>query len=110
MLDDRVTSVATILSRIDAQGQIAGLSRDEMIEQVVTFRSGALPADLEYVEERTIGASLGEASIRSGVFASVAGLTLVLLFMLGYYRLAGVNACSIGLNLLMLMALVALFR
>jgi protein-export membrane protein SecD/preprotein translocase SecF subunit len=109
VLDDRVTSVANILSRIDAQGQITGLSREEMIEQVVTFRSGALPADLEYVEEHTIGASLGEASIRSGVLASIGGLVLVMLFMLGYYRLAGVNAVvSIVLNLLILVALVAL--
>ena len=109
VLDGRVTSVATIQSRIDAQGQIAGLSHEEMIEQVITFKSGALPADLEYVEERTIGASLGEASIRSGVLASVGGLTLVMLFMLGYYRLAGVNAViSIVLNLLILVALVAL--
>jgi SecD/SecF fusion protein len=109
VLDDRVTSVANIQSRIDAQGQIVGLSREEMIEQVVTFRSGALPADLEYVAEHTIGASLGEASIRSGVLASVAGLVLVMLFMLGYYRLAGVNAVvSIVLNLLILIALIAL--
>ncbi len=109
VLDDRVTSVANIQSRIDAEGQIAGLSREEMIEQVVTFRSGALPADLEYVNERTIGASLGESSIRSGVLASIAGLVLVMLFMLAYYRLAGVNAVvSIVLNLLILIALVAL--
>jgi SecD/SecF fusion protein len=109
VLDDRVTSVANIQSRIDAQGQITGLSREEMIEQVVTFRSGALPADLEYVNERTIGASLGEASIRSGVLASSAGLVLVMLFMLAYYRLAGVNAVvSIVLNLLILIALITL--
>jgi SecD/SecF fusion protein len=109
VLDDRVTSVANIQSRIDAQGQIVGLSREGMIEQVVTFRSGALPADLEYVNERTIGASLGEASIRSGVLASIAGLVLVMLFMVGYYRLAGVNAVvSIVLNLLILIALIAL--
>jgi SecD/SecF fusion protein len=108
VLDDRVTSVANIQSRIDAQGQIVGLSREEMMEQVITFRSGALPADLEYVEEHTIGASLGEASIRSGVLASIAGLVLVMLFMLAYYRLAGVNAIvSIILNLLILIALVA---
>ena len=79
-----------------------------MVEQVITFKSGALPADLEYVEERTVGASLGEASIRSGVLASVGGLTLVVLFMLAYYRLTGLNALmSILLNLLILLALVA---
>jgi protein-export membrane protein SecD/preprotein translocase SecF subunit len=109
VLDGRVTSVATILSRIDGHGQIAGLSHDEMIEQVITFKAGALPADLEYVEEHTIGASLGEASIRSGVLASVGGLTLVMLFVVGYYRLAGLNAViSIALNLLILLAFVAL--
>ncbi len=108
VLDDRVTSVATILSRIDDHGQITGISREEMNEQVITFKSGALPADLEYVEERTVGASLGAASIRSGVLASVGGLTLVALFMLAYYRLTGLNALmSILLNLLILLALVA---
>ena len=108
VLDNRVMSVATIQSRIDDQGQIAGVSREEMIEQVINLNSGALPADLEYVEERTIGASLGAASIRAGVLASLGGLGLVLLFMLGYYRLAGVNALiSVVLNLLILLALMA---
>ncbi len=108
VLDNRVTSVATIESRIDDQGQIAGVSREEMIEQVINLNSGALPADLEYVEERTVGASLGAASIRAGVLASLGGLVLVLLFMLAYYRLAGVNALvSVVLNLLILLALMA---
>ena len=108
VLDDRVTSVATIQSRIDDQGQIAGLTREEMIEQVITFKSGALPADLEYVAERTVGASLGASSIRSGVLASAGGLTIVMMFMLVYYRQAGLNAVvSIALNLLILVALVA---
>jgi protein-export membrane protein SecD/preprotein translocase SecF subunit len=108
ILDNRVMSVATIESRIDTQGQIAGLSREEMIEQVINLNSGALPADLEYVEEQTIGASLGAASIRAGVLASLGGLTLVVLFMLAYYRQAGVNALiSVGLNLLILLAIMA---
>jgi protein-export membrane protein SecD/preprotein translocase SecF subunit len=108
VLDDRVTSLATILSRIDAEGQITGLSREEMIEQVINFKSGALPADLEYEEERTIGASLGAASIRSGVLASLGGLTFIMVFLLGYYRLAGLNAVTtIVLNLLILLGLVA---
>jgi protein-export membrane protein SecD/preprotein translocase SecF subunit len=108
VLDNRVTSVATIESRIDDQGQIAGVSREEMMEQVINLNSGALPADLEYVEERMVGASLGAASIRAGVLASLGGLVLVLLFMLAYYRLAGVNALvSVVLNLLILLALMA---
>jgi protein-export membrane protein SecD/preprotein translocase SecF subunit len=108
VLDNRVMSVATIQSRIEDQGQIAGVSRDEMIEQVINLNSGALPADLEYVEERTVGASLGAASIRAGVLASLGGLGLVLLFMLAYYRRAGVNALvSVLLNLLVLLAIMA---
>jgi protein-export membrane protein SecD/preprotein translocase SecF subunit len=108
VVDNRVTSVATIVSRIDDQGQITGVSREEMIEQVITLKSGALPADLEYTEEHMIGASLGDASIRAGVLASMGGLTLVVLFMLAYYRLAGLNALmSIVLNLLILVGLVA---
>ena len=108
VLDNRVMSVATIQTRIDDQGRIAGVSREEMIEQVITLNSGALPADLEYAEERTVGASLGAASIRAGVLASLGGLGLVLLFMLSYYRLAGVNALiSVVLNLLILLAIMA---
>jgi protein-export membrane protein SecD/preprotein translocase SecF subunit len=108
VLDDRVMSVATIQSRIADQGQIAGVSREEMIEQVINLNSGALPADLAYVEERTVGASLGAASIRAGVLASLGGLGLVLLFMLSYYRLAGVNALvSVVLNLVILLAFMA---
>ena len=108
VLDNRVTSVATIQSRIDDEGQISGVSREEMVEQVINLNSGALPADLEYVEERTIGASLGAASVRAGVLASLGGLALVLLFMLTYYRLTGVNAViSVVLNLLILLAIMA---
>jgi protein-export membrane protein SecD/preprotein translocase SecF subunit len=108
VLDDRVMSVATIQSRISDQGQIAGVSREEMIEQVINLNSGALPADLEYVEERTVGASLGAASIRAGVLASLGGLGLVLMFLLSYYRLAGLNALvSIVLNLIILLAFMA---
>jgi SecD/SecF fusion protein len=108
VLDDRVVSIATIESRIDDRGQIAGVSRDEMIEQVINLNAGALPAGLEYVEERTVGASLGAASIRAGVLASLGGLVLVLLFMLAYYRMAGVNAAmSVLLNLLVLLAVMA---
>ena len=108
VLDNRVTSVATIESRIDDQGQIAGVSREEMIEQVINLNSGALPADLEYVDERMVGASLGAASIRAGVLASLGGLGLVLLCLLAYYRLAGINAIvSVVLNLLILLAIMA---
>jgi preprotein translocase subunit SecD len=109
VLDGRVSAVATIISRIDDQGQIVGLSRDEMLEQVINLRSGALPADLDYVEERMVSASLGRDSVRAGIAASVGGLVLVAAFMLAYYRFMGLNAIvSISLNLLFLMAFAAL--
>ncbi|HET7220829.1 MAG TPA: protein translocase subunit SecD [Vicinamibacterales bacterium] len=108
MLDGRVMSVAMINSRIDGEGQIVGVSREEMVQQVINMKSGALPADLEYVEERTIGASLGKASVRAGVLASVAGLALVVLFMVSYYKRTGLNAfASMVLNLLILLGIMA---
>jgi protein-export membrane protein SecD/preprotein translocase SecF subunit len=109
VLDGRVASVATINSRIDESGQIVGFNRDEMLDQVVTLRSGALPADMEYVADHAVGASLGREAIRSGVVASAGGLALVGLFMLAYYRRSGVNALvSIAVNLLILVGLIAL--
>jgi predicted molibdopterin-dependent oxidoreductase YjgC len=57
---------------------ISGTSREEMLEQIINLKSGSLPADLEYIEEHMIGASLGAASIRSGLAASVGSLVLVL--------------------------------
>ena len=108
VIDDRVLSVATIISRIEDRGQIVGLTREEMIEQVITLKSGALPAGLDYLDQRTVSATLGEDSIRAGVLASMASLALVTVFMLVYYRAMGVNALvSIVLNLLVLMALMA---
>jgi preprotein translocase subunit SecD len=108
VVDGRVISVATILGRIDGEGQIVGLGREELMEQVIALNAGALPADLEFIEETTVGASLGRESVRAGVLASLGGLALVALFMLAYYQLMGVNALvSIALNLLILLAFVA---
>ena len=82
VLDNRVMSVATIQGRITDSGQITGINRDEMVDTVITLKSGALPASMDYLEERTIGPSLGAESIRAGFMASLAGLVLVVLFML----------------------------
>ncbi|MDQ3491278.1 MAG: protein translocase subunit SecD, partial [Acidobacteriota bacterium] len=71
----------------------------------LTLRSGALPAEIEYLEERTVGPSLGADSIRSGVTASLAGLIFIVLFMLVYYRGSGINAViALVLNLLLTLA------
>jgi preprotein translocase subunit SecD len=109
VLDDRVRSVATIQGRITDSGQITGISREEMLDQVITLKSGALPASLDYLEERTVGPTLGADSIRAGVTASLAGLVIVILFMLFYYRLTGLNAVvSVLINLTILVGLMAM--
>jgi preprotein translocase subunit SecD len=108
VLDRRVMSVATIQDRITDNGQINGISREEMADLVITLKSGALPASLTYEEERTVGPSLGRESIEAGVMASLGGLGLVILFMLFYYRLTGINAVlSIVVNLLILLGMMA---
>ena len=72
------------------------------------LRSGALPANLTYLEERTVGPSLGADSVRAGVLSAAGGLLMVTLFMLFYYRLAGFNALiSIAVNLIILLGLMA---
>jgi preprotein translocase subunit SecD len=108
ILDGRVMSVATIQGRIFDNGQINGISREEAADLVITLKSGALPASMTYLEERTVGPSLGAESIRAGVLASLGGLGLVVVFMLAYYKLTGLNAIvSIGVNLLILLGMMA---
>ena len=110
VLDDRIVSVATILERISDRGQIVGLTREEAVDLAISLRAGALPASVDYLHQTTVSATLGQASIRAGVLASVGGLALVALFMLAYYRAAGLNAVvSIVLNLLIQLALLAYF-
>jgi preprotein translocase subunit SecD len=76
----------------------------------LTLRRGAQPASQGYLEERTAGPSLGEDSIRAGVLASIGGLLLVVLFMLIYYKVTGLNAVvSIVANLVILLGLMAYF-
>ena len=108
VLDKRVMSVATIQDRITDNGQINGIGREEMQNLVITLKSGARPASLTYEEERTVGPSLGRESIEAGVLASIGGLVMVVLFMLAYYRLTGLNAVvSIVVNLLILLGMMA---
>jgi preprotein translocase subunit SecD len=110
VLDDRVMSAPTIQGRITDNGQITGITREEMQDLVITLKSGALPATLTYLEERTVGPSLGRDSIRAGVTAAIGGLLLVLLFMLFYYRLAGLNAVTaVAANLLLLLGAMGYF-
>ena len=108
VLNDEVKSIAFIKSQIFDQGQIDGKFTKQSGEDLaLTLKSGALPAKIEYQEERTVGPSLGADSIRAGVEASIGGLLFVIIFMLFYYRGAGINAV-IALCLNMLLTLAAL--
>jgi preprotein translocase subunit SecD len=109
VLDGRVQSAPEIQGRITNEGRISGSFTQEEVQNLsLVLRSGALPASLTYLEERTIGPSLGADSIRSGIIASVAGLILVVLFMLAFYKLSGVNAIvALVFNLIILLGLMA---
>jgi preprotein translocase subunit SecD len=106
VLNGEVKSIAYIKSQIYDQGQITGRFTQQSAEDLaLTLRSGALPAPIEYLEERTVGPSLGADSIRAGVRASLVGLGLVVLFMLFYYRGSGVNAVvALILNMILMLA------
>lgn len=105
ILDDRVQSAPVIQSRIDDEGRITGVfTQQEVADLSLVLRSGALPATLTYLEERTVGPSLGADSVRAGVMASGVGLGLVAVFMLFYYKLSGINAIlSVAMNLVILL-------
>lgn len=109
LLDGRVETAPTIEGRITDEGQISGVfTQQEAADLGLVLRSGALPASLTYLEERTIGPTLGADSVRAGVIASVSGLVAVAIFMLVYYRLSGINAIvAVGMNLLILMGFMA---
>ena len=112
VLNNEVKSIAYIKSAISDSGEISGrFTKQSADDLVLTLRSGALPASIEYMEERTVGASLGDDSIRSGVRASMVGLIMVVLFMLVYYRGSGVNAVvALILNMILMIAGLILFQ
>jgi preprotein translocase subunit SecD len=105
VLDSKVMEVATIQEQIHDQGRISGgFSEQQTRDLALTLRSGALPAGIKYLEERTVGPSLGIDSIRAGVRAAIVGMVAVMVFMLFYYRAAGINAdLGLILNLVILL-------
>jgi preprotein translocase subunit SecD len=111
VLDNRVQEVAVIKEAIRDTGVINGrFTQQETQDLSMTLRSGALPAGIKYLEERTVGPSLGADSIRSGVRAAVVGMLAVLIFMLVYYGWAGVNAdVALILNLVILLGFMGYF-
>ena len=105
VLGGRVREVANIKNAIRDSGEIEGsFSADEVEVLSKMLRTGALPASLNYLEDRTVGASLGADSIKEGVTAAIVGVLLVMLFMLVYYRGSGINAdLALFLNLVILL-------
>jgi preprotein translocase subunit SecD len=110
VLEHRVYSAPVINGRIDDSGIIEGnFSQESAHDLALVLRAGALPASIKYLEERTVGPSLGADSIRHGVQASVLSLLVVMAFMLFYYRISGGNAVlALILNLIILLAVLAL--
>ncbi len=109
--DKKIISLATIQSALNRQFRITGLdSPQEASEISLLLRSGALAAPMGFVEERTIGPSLGEENVRTGVASVQLGLALVLIFMLVYYRVFGFAAnIALTVNLVLLVAVMSIF-
>src|SRR5579864_283891 len=106
VLDNKVQEVASIKEPIRDQGSISGghMTEQQAKDLSMVLRSGALPASIKYLQEETVGPSLGADSIRSGVRAAVIGMVAVLIFMLVYYRGAGINAdVALIMNLIILL-------
>lgn len=109
VLDKCVYSAPEINGRIDDRGMIEGsFTQQSAHDLALVLRAGALPASIKYLQQATVGPSLGADSIRHGVEASVLSLIVVMLFMLFYYRLSGANAVlALILNLVILLAFLA---
>ena len=110
VLDNKVQSAPVIRSSIGGRGQITGqFTYQEAKDLSIVLRAGALPAPVKIIEETTVGPSLGKESIEKGVKAGIAGLILVMVFMVVYYKLSGVIAdLALLMNVAVLWAALAL--
>ncbi len=113
ILDKKVISAPRINEQINSPtAEITGkFSVDDAEDLAIKLRSGALPASMTFLEERTVGPSLGRDSIRKGIKSAIWGLIIVMGFMLFYYKLAGLNAdIALILNMLYLLGGLAYFH
>lgn len=112
VLDGKIQEVANIADRISDSGIIHGRFTIEEAEDIaLVLRAGALPAEIKYLEERTIGPSLGADSIRKGLISIIVALILILFFMGFYYKVSGFNAIlALILNFIILMGALAYFK
>ena len=107
--EQRLISVATIQAALGSRFRITGLGPAEARDLSLLLRAGALAAPMYIVEERTVGASLGEENIRAGFMSVAVGFSLVLAFMLFYYKLFGLAAnIALAANLVLLIAVMSL--
>jgi len=104
--EKKIISLATIQSALGVQFRITGLDNPAYASELaLLLRAGALAAPMDFVEERTVGPSLGAENIRMGVFSVQVGLALIMVFMVIYYRVFGVVAVlGLGLNMVLLIA------
>jgi preprotein translocase subunit SecD len=109
LLDGTVYSAPVIQSKLGSDNRITGrFTTQEADELSKILKAGALPATLRYLQELTVGASLGRDSIRDGVRSSIAAMAFITIFMLVYYRLSGLNAIvALAGNLLIVLAAMA---
>ncbi|MBK6405582.1 MAG: protein translocase subunit SecD [Holophagales bacterium] len=109
VLDKRVQSAPNIKGQITDNGIIEGNFTAERADALsLVLRSGALPAQLVILEERTVGPSLGLDSIKQGVLASIIGMALVFVAVVVYYKLAGINAVlALTMNAIILLGAMA---
>jgi preprotein translocase subunit SecD len=109
VLDGTVYSAPVIQGKLGADNRITGrFTTQEADELAKILKAGALPATLRYLQELSVGASLGRDSIRDGVRASIAAMAFITVFMLVYYRLSGLNAVvALAANLLIVLAALA---
>ncbi len=114
ILDNKVQEVANIKDQIPASsgGIIHGsYSVEDAEDLALVLRAGALPAEIKILEDRTIGPSLGRDSVRKGLFSIILALILILIFMVFYYKVSGINAVvALIMNILILMGALAYFK
>ena len=112
VMDNQIRSVATIQSRIEDSGRITNIgSEQEASDLALVLRAGALPASIVFLQERSVGPSLGADSIHAGIVAGLAGLAAVIIAMLVYYKRSGANAVlALVLNTVILMAALSYFK
>ena len=105
-----IISLATIRAALGVQFRITGLdSPQESSELALLLRAGALAAPMRFVEERTVGPSLGEENIKAGILSMELGMALVLLFTFYYYRLFGLAAnLALGTNIVLIVAFMSI--